>query len=78
MRRVDRQLGAGEDRPQEQPGAELAADQHGVLALPAEARRFRQRLLHHRRRIDEHFHLRRRCGASSSPASSLSRPLMIS
>jgi hypothetical protein len=32
-----------------------AADQIGVLALPAEACRRRQRLFHHRRRIDEDF-----------------------
>ena len=35
----------------------LAADQIGVLALPADARRLGQRLFHHRRGIDEHLQL---------------------
>ena len=33
---VARQLGRGEDRAEEQPGAEFARDQIGVLALPAQ------------------------------------------
>lgn len=31
-----------------------------MLALPAQMRRLRQRLLHHRRGVDEDFHVRRR------------------
>ena len=57
FRFVRRQFQAGEDRAQKQPGAELARDQIGVLALPAHARFLRQRFFHHRRGIDEHFHL---------------------
>ena len=54
-RRVGRQLERGEDRAEEQPGAELERHQIGVLALPAEAGRFGERLLHHGRGIDEHL-----------------------
>src|SRR3546814_14509032 len=43
------------DRAQEEPTAMLAADEVGVLALPAQSRRLGQRLLHHRRRVDEHL-----------------------
>ena len=57
LRRVGRQLGAGEDRAEEQPGAELAADEIGVLALPAEAGRGGERLFHQRRGVDEDLHL---------------------
>jgi len=46
----------GIDRPEEQPRTMVAADQVGVFALPAEARRFAERLFHHRRRIDEDLH----------------------
>ena len=35
--RVMRQIEVGEDRAQEQPGAEFARHQIGVLALPAES-----------------------------------------
>ena len=45
----------GEDRAEEQPGAEIARHQIGVLALPAQPGGLRQRLLHHRRRVDEHL-----------------------
>ncbi len=45
-----------EDGADEQPRAEFARDEIGVLALPAEARLLRQRLLHHRRSIDEELH----------------------
>ena len=54
---VARQLERGEDRAEKQPGAELARDEIGVLALPAEAGRLRQRLLHQRRRVDEDLHV---------------------
>src|SRR6185312_2625078 len=57
LRRIDRQLGRGEDGAQEQPRAELARDQYAVLALPAEAGSFRQRLFHHRGGVDENLHL---------------------
>src|SRR6188768_1701264 len=46
MRLVDRQLRSRKDRSEEQPRAELAADQHRMLPLPAEPCRFRQWLLH--------------------------------
>ncbi len=42
-------------RAEKQPRAEFAADQIGVLALPAEAGGFGQRLFHHRRGVDEHL-----------------------
>ena len=46
----------GVDLAQEQPRAMRARDEIGVLALPAEPGALRQRLFHHRRGIDEHFH----------------------
>ncbi len=57
VRRVARQVGCGKDRAEKQPRAELARDQVGVLALPAEPRRLRQRFFHHRCGIDEYFHV---------------------
>ena len=54
------QVEAGQNHAEEQPAAVLAADEIGVLALPAYPRRLRERLFHHRRRIDEHLQLRRR------------------
>src|SRR6516164_9011160 len=39
--------------PEEQPGAEIARYQIGVLALPAEPGVLGERLLHHRGRVDE-------------------------
>ena len=53
LRRIGLDLERGEDRAQEQPRAEFARHEIGVLALPADARRRRERLLHHRRGIDE-------------------------
>ncbi len=44
-----------QDDPEEQPGAQLAADQIRVLALPAEACALRQWFFHQRRSIDEYF-----------------------
>src|SRR6202030_1492748 len=52
---VARQLQGGEDRAEEQPRAELARDEVGMLALPADARGLRQRLFHHRCGIDENL-----------------------
>ncbi len=57
LRLVERQFERREDRAEKQPGAELARDQIGVLALPAEAGGFGERLLHHRRGVDEDLHL---------------------
>ena len=57
LRRVGLDLGRGQDGAEEQPGAVLARDEVGVLALPAEARRLPQRLLHQRRGVDEHLHV---------------------
>ena len=56
---VRRQVEVGEDRAEKQPRAEFAADEIGVLALPAEAGRRGERLLHHRRGVDEHLDLDR-------------------
>ena len=47
--------GGGEDAAEEQPRAELPADQIGVLALPAEPGGLGERLFHDRRGVDEHF-----------------------
>ena len=55
--RIGIELQLGEEHAQQQPAAMLAADEIGVLALPAEPGRLRQRLLHHRRGIDEHLEL---------------------
>ena len=49
------QFGRREDRPEKEPVAEFARDDHRVLALPADARCLRERLFHHRRSIDEHL-----------------------
>ena len=57
LRRVRLQGQGGEHRAEEQPRAVAARDEVGVLALPAEPRRLRQRLLHDRRGVDEHLHL---------------------
>ena len=57
LRRISRQLQRGEDRPQEEPVAKVAAQQIGVLALPAQPGRLRQRFLHHRSGIDKHLDL---------------------
>ena len=78
--RIERQRQRREDRAEKQPGAELARDEIGVLALPAKARRLRQRLLHHGRGVDENLDLRRakaamRAAATSQPASCFRRAL---
>ena len=57
LRRIGRQIERGENRAEEQPRAILARDQIGVLALPAETGFFGNRLFHHCRGVDEHFHL---------------------
>ena len=44
---IGRQLERGEDRAEKQPRAEFARHEIGVLALPAEPGRLRQRLFHH-------------------------------
>ena len=51
--RIRLQLRRGQDGAEEQPRAELARHQIGVLALPAQPRRLAQRLFHQRRRVDE-------------------------
>jgi hypothetical protein len=50
---IGRQVERGEDRAEKQPRAELARDQVGMLALPAEVSRLRQRLFHHGGGIDK-------------------------
>ena len=56
MRFVGRDVERGVDLAQEQPRAMSARDEVGVLALPADPGALRQRLLHHRRSIDEYLH----------------------
>ena len=57
------------DLAEEQPGAELARHEVGVLALPAEAGLLGQRLLHDRRGVDKHLQLARPARQrSSAPA----------
>src|SRR5208283_5850922 len=51
--RVRLQVEIGEDRAEKEPGAEVARDEIAVLALPAEACGFGERLFHDGRRIDE-------------------------
>ena len=53
--RVGRQRQAQIDLAEEQPGAEIARHEVGVLALPAEPGLLRQRLFHDRRGIDKHL-----------------------
>ncbi len=69
---VRRQFERGEDRAEKQPRAELARNQIGVLALPAEPGGCRERLLHHRRGVDEHFHVAARL--RDQPARELLQP----
>ncbi len=57
LRRIERQFQRREQRAQKQPRAELARHHVGVLALPAEPGGFGERLLHHRRGVDEDFEL---------------------
>ena len=54
---VRRQFERGEDRAEKQPRAELARDEIGVLALPAEAGGRGERLFHHGGGVDEHLHV---------------------
>ena len=51
--RVGGEREIGQDLAQEQPGAERARHEVGVLALPAEPGRWRERLLQDRCRVDE-------------------------
>ena len=79
LRRViGREVGGGEDRAEKQPGAMLAADQIGVLALPAEAGGFCQRLFHHRRGVDEDLDVAAGARQQAVPAISFSLPLITS
>ena len=57
LRRIGRQLGGGQDGADEEPRSQLARNEIGVLALPAQTRIGRQRLLHQRRRVDEDLDL---------------------
>ena len=54
---VGRDIEGREQFAEKEPGAVLAGDEVGVLALPADAGPRRQRLLHHRRRVHEELHL---------------------
>src|SRR5579871_5207695 len=55
--RIGRKRQRRQYKAEKQPRAEFARHQIGVLALPAEASLLRQRLFHHRRGVDEDFHL---------------------
>ena len=57
LRRIGRKREVGEDLAEEQPGAEAARYEIGVLALPADACLLGKRLLQYRRRVDEHLDL---------------------
>ena len=70
--RIRRQIERGEDRAEEQPRSVCTRNQVGVLALPAEAGRLCQRLLHHRRGIDEDFDVA--AGVLDQPASKRLQP----
>ena len=74
FRRVRRQFRGGEDRAEEEPRAEVAADEVGVLALPAEAGLFRERLLHHRRGVDEDLDVG--AGSRGEPGRDLLQPAL--
>ena len=54
---VGREVEGREQLAEEEPRAVAAGDEVGVLALPADARAGRQRLLHHRCRVHEKLHL---------------------
>src|SRR4051794_20613689 len=56
-RRIGLELKARQDNTQKQPAPMFAADEVGVLALPADARGLRERLLHHRGGVDEDLEL---------------------
>src|SRR5690606_34252487 len=58
LRRVPLEFRRGEDRAEEEPVAEIPAEQIRVFPLPAEAGRLREGLLHHRSRVDEDLDLR--------------------
>ncbi len=66
LRRVRLECQRREHRSQKQPGAEFAADQICVLALPTHARRLGQRLFQDRRGVDEDLHLRREFGGDET------------
>ena len=57
FRRVRLKIGRGEHRSEKQPGSEFPADEIGMLALPAETGRTRQRLFHDGRGIDENLYV---------------------
>ena len=54
---IGRQFQLGEDGAQKKPGTEFAADQIGVLALPAQPGFLCQRFFHYRGGVHEDFDL---------------------
>jgi hypothetical protein len=75
---IGRQVEIAEDRAQKQPGAEFPAHQIGVLALPSDTGRRRQRFLHDRSGIDENFDLGALPGCRDEPTRErLQPPLLI-
>src|SRR6185437_4977308 len=74
VRRVRRQVEGEIDLAEKEPGAELARDEVGVLALPAEPGRFGERLFHDRRGVDENLELTR--PARIDPARELLQALL--
>ena len=75
--RIGRQVEVGQDLAQEQPGAELAAHEVGVLALPAQARLL-CRGFSSTGAVSTNTLTAPPKRAASQPASSLSRPLSTS
>ena len=71
---VLRQIEGREDRAEKQPRAELPRNEVGVLALPAQSRRLRQRLFHHRGGIDEYLDLA--AGRGDQPSRQRLQPLL--
>jgi len=61
-RRRRLQFQCGIDSAEEQPAAVIAADDIGMLALPAQTGGLRQRLFHHRRGVDKDLYLALRLG----------------
>ena len=79
LRRVGRQLEAsGRSRRGTARSRMSRDDQVGVLALPAEPGLLRQRLLHHRRGVDEDLELAPASAAPIQRASAFSRFFTVS
>src|SRR5690606_27834423 len=71
---VKGEAGGGQQAAEKEPGAMRAADEVGVLALPAEPSRCRQRLFHHRGGVHEHLDVYA-CARGKSRGDLLETPL---